>query len=236
MKNMYRLATLTLITLLLSACSGKKVELDRNVFETQKIEVVRVEQIESGLSAEISTRGKEVGKFGGVSGFVIGSLVDANTNSVRARSLAPLSKALSNYDINQQISDSLAKQLKGRAFTEQVRLDTSFDPKRKAYLTPQIMPNVIMAADYSSVTVILEVFTYQNKDSKQPHKGTYTATAEHALDEQGKEISKEDNFQYWADNPEILIDNINQKIDEAVSQFAQDFNSPDGASLGSDAS
>ena len=86
MKNIYSLATVTLVTLLLSACAGKKVELDRNVFETQKIEVVRVEQIESGLSAEISTRGKEVGKFGGVSGFVIGSLVDANTNSVRARS------------------------------------------------------------------------------------------------------------------------------------------------------
>lgn len=236
MKNTYRLVTITLITLLLSACAGKSIELDRDVFEAQKIEVVRVEQIESGLSAEISTRGKEVGKFGGVSGFVIGSLVDANTNSVRARSVAPLSKALSDYNINQKISDSLSKHLKGRAFAEQVKLDTSFDPKRKAYLTPQIMPNVVMAADYSSVTVVLEVFTYQNKDSKRPHKGTYTAIAEHILDEQGKEISKKDNFQYWADNPEILIDNINQKIDQAVSQFAQDFNSPDGASLDSDAS
>jgi len=182
MNNLSRLAVIGLVTIFLSACAGKKVELNRTVFESQKIEVVRIDQMESTISAEKSNQAKKVGLIGGVAGVLIGSVVDNNTNAARAKSLTPLADALSNYDVNQQI---------------------------------------VMAADYSGFTVTLNVVTYQNKDGKKPHKGEYIA--EHLLDAQGEEVTKEDNFQFWLDNPDNLIENITKKIDEAVAAFATDF-------------
>lgn len=225
MNNLSRLAVIGLVTIFLSACAGKKVELNRTVFESQKIEVVRIDQMESTISAEKSNQAKKVGLIGGVAGVLIGSVVDNNTNAARAKSLTPLADALSNYDVNQQISDALAKHLTGSAFAEQINFDTNFDPKDKVkpYLVPRVTPSVVMAADYSGFTVTLNVVTYQNKEGKKPHKGEYIA--EHLLDAQGEEVTKEDNFQFWLDNPDNLIESITKKIDEAVAAFATDFNS-----------
>ena len=228
MSNSYRklihLSTLLLVAGTLSACAGKKIELDRTVFETQKVEVVRINQLGSILTAEKSNSGKKVGLIGGVAGVLIGSAVDANTNKSRAKKLTPLAQAMGEYDVNQKIIESLQKQLKGNAFNEQLRLDTNFDPKDKVkpYLVPRVSPSVVMAADYASISVVLNVVTYQNKEGKRPHKEKYSA--EYILDSQGEKVNKEDNFQFWSDNPELLKENISATIDEAVSKFANDFN------------
>ena len=45
--KLIQLITVLLVAGALSACAGKKIELDRTVFETQKIEVVRIDQLGS---------------------------------------------------------------------------------------------------------------------------------------------------------------------------------------------
>ena len=84
-----------------------------------------------------------------------------------------------------------------------------------------------MAADYSSVTVSLDVVTYQNKDGVKPHRGTYAA--DYLLDSQGEKVTRSDNFQFWLDNADILKEKISANIDQAAAKFANDFNSPDKA-------
>ena len=224
MKNSYQLTIIIVISIFLSACAAKKNQLDRSIFQSNKIEVIRIDQLGSNLSAEKSNRAKKIGLIGGVPGVLIGSVVDSKTNATRTKTLAPLTKALGDYDINQQILDSLSKQLTGRAFAARVNLDTSFEAKEKikAFLVPRLTPSVVMSADYSSVTVLLEVITYQNRRGRKPHRGTYSAA--HVLDDHGEEVTKEDNFQFWLDNPEILIENISEKIDQAVAEFIQDYN------------
>ena len=233
-RNLYSLAVIALAAVLLSACTGKKVELDRSIFDSRKVEAVRIDQLDSSLSAEKSNSGKKVGLIGGVAGVLIGSAVDANTNASRTKKLTPLSQALGEYDINKQIAASLENHLKGSAFAEQMRLDTNFDPKDKTklFLVPRVTPNVIMAADYSSISVILNTITYQNDEGKKPHRGEYSA--EYILYSQGEEVNKEDNFQFWSDNPDLLKENINATIDQAVNDFASDFNSSSGVPTNND--
>ena len=165
-----------------------------------------------------------MGLIGGVAGVLIGSAVDANTNKKRAKKLTPIEQALGEFDVNKQVSVSLQKHLSGGAFAEQVNFDTAFDPKEKlkSYLVPRVTPNVVMAADYSSISVVLNTVTYQNREGKRPYRGTYTS--EYILDSQGEEVTKEDNFQFWSDNPDILKQKITATIDEATLAFAKDFN------------
>ena len=222
---MYRLAVISLMILLLSACAGKGIELNRSVFESNKIALVRVDQLQSTVRAEKSTTREKIGIFGGVTGVVVGTVIDKSTDAARARSLTPLAKALSDYNINQHVSDALANHLRGGAFAERVTFDTIINPKDKTkpYLVPRVTPSVVMAADYSSIIVTFEVVTYQNREGKKPHRGVYSA--EHVLDSHGEKVTKSDNFQFWLDNADILKEHISLKIDEAAAEFAKDFNS-----------
>ena len=226
MNNFHRLLTISLLAIFLSACAGKKVELDRAVLSSQKIEAVRIDQISNAIGSQKSTVAKKVGPFAGVGGFLISTAIDRSTNARRNKKLAPLTEALADYDISKQTETALRKNLKGNVFASELNIDSNFDPKDKTkpYLVPTVTPSAIMAANYSKMSVELAVVTYQNKDGKRPNKQSYVS--EYVLDSQGEKVNKEDNFQFWSDNPELLIERINMLIDEAASKFALDFNSP----------
>ena len=226
MKNFYRLLIVSVLLVFLSACAGKKIELDRDLLSSQKIETVRIDQVSNSIGSQKSTVAKKVGPFAGVGGALVSRAIDLRTNAKRTKKLAPLAEALGDYDISKQLEGALKKHLKGNTFADELNLDTSFDPKDKTkpYLVPKVTPIAVMAANYSKVSVELEVATYLNQDAKRPNRESYIS--EYVLDSQGEKVSKKDNFQYWTDNPDLLIEQLNILIDESASKFALDFNSP----------
>lgn len=226
MKNFQKLLAVFLLAILLSACAGKKIELDRAVFNSQKIAAVRIDSMSNTIESQKSGIRKKVGPYAGVGGFLISTAIDRSTNAQRNRKIAPLAEALGDYDIGEQVGESLEKHLKGNTFAENLAIDTNFDPKDKTklYLVPTVIPSAIMSVDYSTVSVELAVQTYQNKSGKRPSSQSYTS--EYVLDSQGEKVNREDNFQFWTDNPELLIEQVNTLIDEAAVKFALDYNSP----------
>jgi len=194
----------TLITLILglflSACAGKKVELDRGVFESQKIKWVQLAQLASPLSSEV-----------------------ASSNSARRKKIEPLVENLKGYDVNKTTFAAFDKALSGVAFGQPLQIETEFDAQnQKPFLVPQIQPAVVISADYSKILVAATVSIYQNKEGKKPYKADYLS--EQILDDGGEEVTKDDRYQFWLDNPEMIIEKIELGAQEIAEQMAEDFN------------
>jgi len=213
-----------ILGLFLSACAGKKVELDRGVFESQKIKWVQLAQLASPLSSEVASSAATTGAIaGGLVGVLIGGAIDANTNSARRKKIEPLVENLKGYDVNKTTFAVFDKALSGVAFGQPLQIETEFDAQnQKPFLVPQIQPAVVISADYSKILVAATVSIYQNKEGKKPYKADYLS--EQILDDGGEEVTKDDRYQFWLDNPEMIIEKIELGAQEIAEQMAEDFN------------
>ncbi len=222
----YKLLSILTMTLLLSACAGKKVELDRGVFEQQQISKARLSTAPVTLSPELSTTARTTGVIaGGIVGVLIGGAIDANTNSARAKKLEPLNASLADYSLADTIQEALEAAIKGPAFAEQVTIDRQFDEEdKKPYLVPTFEAAATMAADFKEIRVLLTATLYQNKDGKRPFTGLYSATQ--LIEGAAEESSKDDRYQFWSDNPEVIVSKLKLAIDEVVAAMVSDFNAP----------
>ena len=81
-----------------------------------------------------------------------------------------------------------------------------------------------MSSSYDVVDITLKVTTAQKspRNTENQHKSTYSS--QQLIDNASLESGKEENKQYWIDNPIILKEKIVNGLYDVAEQFADDFN------------
>jgi len=221
-----RLFSIFSICLMSTACST--TSLNRTLVHEEKIKIVYVNELNGNISIEKSNSGKIIGTgVGGVVGALVGNAIDSNTNSKRAEGLTILQGKINDFNVNKIIQNALTHHVQdSAAFSDEVEVTSEFDSTvKKPYLIPVLTPSIIMSADYSSIDITLKTSTSQkaiNSDTKQnQYKGKYESNQIIS----SASTSKDENKQYWIDNPVDLKERVVNGLYDVTKQFADDFNS-----------
>ena len=210
----------------ISACASNS-PLNRDLIHQEKIQTVNVTQLDENISIKASSSGLVIGAVaGGLIGGAIGSAVDSNINSGRKKNFASTQESINNFNVNVILKNALEhKLLDGKAFSDSVVIDTGFDQSvKKPYLIPVLTPSIVMSSSYDVVDITLKVTTAQKspRNTENQHKSTYSS--QQLIDNASLESGKEENKQYWIDNPIILKEKIVNGLYDVAEQFADDFN------------
>ena len=210
----------------ISACASNS-PLNRDLIHQEKIQTVNVKQLDENISIKESSSGLFIGAVaGGLIGGAIGSAVDSNINSGRKKNFASTQESINNFNVNVILKNALEhKLLDGKAFSDSVVIDTGFDQSvKKPYLIPVLTPSIVMSSSYDVVDITLKVTTAQKspRNTENQHKSTYSS--QQLIDNASLESGKEENKQYWIDNPIILKEKIVNGLYDVAEQFADDFN------------
>lgn len=210
----------------ISACASNS-PLNRDLIHQEKIQTVNVKQLDENISIQESSSGLVIGAVaGGLIGGAIGSAVDSNINSGRKKNFASTQESINNFNVNVILKNALEhKLLDGKAFSDSVVIDTGFDQSvKKPYLIPVLTPSIVMSSSYDVVDITLKVTTAQKspRNTENQHKSTYSS--QQLIDNASLESGKEENKQYWIDNPIILKEKIVNGLYDVAEQFADDFN------------
>ena len=221
-----RLFSIFSICLMSTACST--TSLNRTLVHQEKIKIVYVNELNGNISIEKSNSGKIIGTgVGGVVGALVGNAIDSSTNSKRAEGLTILQGKINDFNVNKIIQNALTHHVQdSAAFSDEVEVTSEFDSTvKKPYLIPVLTPSIIMSADYSSIDITLKTSTSQkaiNSDTKQnQYKGKYESSQIIS----SASTSKDENKQYWIDNPVELKERVVNGLYDVTKQFADDFNS-----------
>ena len=210
----------------ISACASNS-PLNRDLIHQEKIQTVNVTHLDENISIKASSSGLVIGAVaGGLIGGAIGSAVDSNINSGRKKNFASTQESINNFNVNVILKNALEhKLLDGKAFSDSVVIDTGFDQSvKKPYLIPVLTPSIVMSSSYDVVDITLKVTTAQKspRNTENQHKSTYSS--QQLIDNASLESGKEENKQYWIDNPIILKEKIVNGLYDVAEQFADDFN------------
>lgn len=219
-----KLLAIIVISIGLSACASTP-ELNRELVHQQKIKTVNLNQLEQNISIDAANNRTTSALAGGLVGALVGGAIDANTNAKRRKALEPYHAVLDVMDVNKILKNALEHNLiEGNAFSDEVVIDTNFDKSVKANnLTPILTPSVVMLSNYSGIVVALSSSLSQDSTDKKQRRYRSTYTSEQPLDS-ALVTQKEDNKQYWLDNPIVLREKIFDGLYDVAKQFADDLN------------
>jgi len=209
---------------ILSACAGTPVELNRAAFNNKKIEAIYLPIGKTHIVVEQSDAGEIGGAGAGLLGAVIGSAIDAGTNSKRNSRLAPVLNALKNYDPATFLTETLQTEAQGLAFNTPLTIEAYNTKTKPVALTPMLTPAYIMSPDYSYVVISLSASMKQVGENTSTFYNNYSS-----IQTNKKEGDENTKRQFWIDNPNELIHQIQAGIYEVVQRFATDFNGDDTA-------
>lgn len=215
---------LLLAAIVLSACAGTPVELNRATFNNKKIEAIYLPIGKTHIAVEQSDAGEIGGAGAGLLGVVIGSAIDAGTNSKRNSRLAPVLNALKNYDPATFLTETLQTEAQGLAFNTPLTIETYNTKTKPVALTPMLTPAYTMSPDYSYVVISLSASMKQVGENTSTFYNNYSS-----IQTNKKEGDENTKRQFWIDNPNELIHQIQAGIYEVVQRFAADFNGDDAA-------
>jgi len=215
--------------LFLSACASTP-ELNRGLVHQEKIKTINLDKMDQNISIQVANNGVTGAAAGGLIGILVAGAIDGSTNTKRKKALEPYHEVLNDINVNMVLKNALEhNMLDSKAFSEDVVINTEYDKEiKKPYLTPILTPNVIMLANYSGVLVSIVASTAQESAKKKQNKYSSVYQSEQLMDEAFL-AKKEENKQYWKDNPLILKEKIVDGIYDAAKQFTDDFNSEQAA-------
>jgi len=204
-----------------TACTSTKT-LDRTLVQQQKVKTVNLNLLDENISIDKTRTGVIVGGVaGGLIGGAIGAAVDSGTNARRKEGLSLIQQNINNINANAVLKNALQHNLVGNAFNDDLVILTAFDESdKKPYLTPVLKPSIVMSPNYSAFEVELKASTAY--DSQKRYKATYSSQK---LANTSTGATKEQNKQFWADNPLILKEKLVDALYDVSKQFADDFNS-----------
>ena len=222
MKIKAKLILILIVCATATACSSTK-NLDRTLVQQKKIKTVNLNQLDENIAIEKADSGLVTGAvIGGVVGGVIGNAIDSGTNKKRKKGFALIQENINNINANAVLKNALQHNLVGSAFSENLIIDSEYDKSiKKPYLIPILKPSIVMSSNYSSFEVKLKAST--TYDGQKKYKSSYTV--EKIADTPGLDPTKEQNKQFWADNPLILKEKLVDALYDVTKQFANDFNS-----------
>ncbi len=199
MKKHLKLFLMLLMMSISTACTTTST-LNRGLVHEEKIKVVKLKQLVQNISVEVS---------------------DSSVNGA----LTPLQEKINDIDFNKVMKNALVHNLSdGRAFSENVLIDSDFDQSiKKPFLIPVLTPSIVIAADFNRLTVSLDAVIAQRTESQKENSYISVYTSLQTLDSDA--VSKrKDNMQYWMDYPVVLKEKIVDGLYSVAKQFAADFN------------
>lgn len=211
-----------------SACSTTKVQLNRDLVHQEKVNTINVNPMVENISIELSNSGTTTGVVaGGLVGALIGGAVDSSINSSRKKSFGEIQESTNVMGSNAILKNALTHYSEGNAFGENVIINLGFDNSiKKPYLLPILTPSITMSSNYGVIDILLKTSTTQkssnNSEKQNQYKGSYSS--QQVIESDTLDASKEDNKQYWIDNPIILREKIVDGLYDVAKQFADDFN------------
>ncbi len=215
---MIRVLSILLLSLVITACAGTPVELNRSTFDSRKIESIQVIEHGAKIQYQRSDSGAGAGAAGaGLLGALVGSAIDSGVNTKRSKSIAPVLESMGGYNPNLYLKSALMNEATGIAF--QPALNVTMGGAVDGKLAPRVTPSYTITPDFENVYVSLSVSVEQIADEEKDYQRIYTGNEFN--DRAG---SKEEKRQDWIDNPEKLIAKFQSAISDAVQRFVADFN------------
>lgn len=220
------LLTTLLVCLVLSGCASTST-LNRELVHKEKIKTVKVNRMEQNINIQQADSTTTGAVAGGLIGVLISSAVDSSSNEKRQTALEPFIEMLVGLDVNKILKNALEHTLSGgSAFVEDVDVNVNYgEGIASPFLTPIVTPKVIMLANYSGVRADLHVSTSQGNNGKKQNKFVSVYSSKQLMDTTSL-AKREQNKQFWKDNPVLLREKIVNALYDATKQFADDFNKP----------
>lgn len=203
---------------ILSACAGTPVELNRATFDNKKIETIYIPKEKTRLTVVQSDASAAAAGAGLIGAIIVGS-IDANTNSKRNTKLAPVLDAIRDYDPATFLTETLQTEVQGSAFSAPLNVQPYSKSEESPALKPLLTPTYLVLPDYSQVIISLSVSMKQLGENGGYFSNNYSSSQQNK--KEGDENTKR---QHWIDNPNELIHQIQAGIYEVVQRFAVDFN------------
>ncbi|MGB1311856.1 MAG: hypothetical protein ACPG47_11615 [Leucothrix sp.] len=215
-------ATLLIMTLaILAGCSSNPITLDRKALAANKIQTIDLtapEQITYTRSKRVSRSTGILG--GGMLGALVGMGIDGVVNSNRADVIAPILKAMGNYNTNKVFSSKLAA-LKGPSFAPVIAVKSH----KAAVSSPLNVLNVVTSYTLSENHQAVDVSTVakiKTSEKAPVYKRRYSANA--PIDTNLKAGERINVTAWLAKNPSKLKQAIEQGMDSVIQQLSTDFN------------
>ena len=169
-------ATLLALTLtVLAGCSSNPTGLDRKALAANKItavDLVSPEQMTYTRSQGASRATSIIG--GGLIGAVVGMGVDGAINMNRASTVAPIIKALGNYNTNAIFQKKLAT-MRGASFAPNLKVTGHKTPVKSGLNVLNVATNYILSSNHQAVSVNA-VAQIKPTEKSAVHTGRFAAT------------------------------------------------------------
>jgi len=215
-----------------TACTTTQTPLNRDLIHKEKIQTVNLNQLGQNIRIELANSSSgstaaALGSVGGAGGALLGSLlgsaIDAGTNSKRVKAFTEIQDKLNDINLNAVLHNALEHNLVGSAFSESLIIDTEFDRTiKKPYLKPILTANVVMSSNLSTISISLKTSTTQKNQSGDLKQYNKSYFSQQFIDD--KSLGKEGNKQFWIDNPIVLKEKLVNGLYHVASQFAEDYN------------
>lgn len=206
------------LLLVISGCSANPT-LNRQALSGNKISSIQLnasKQLESEVGDKAVMASHSSG--GGLIGAVIGLSVDSIINANRRRVIAPVIKALGDYNIETQLANKL-RLIKGHSFSTPLNVNlVQSNPSLKEN-DLQISTNTYLEANHQNVVTVSKM-QIKPANSSTVYNSTYKEQAAIDFGEK-KGINA---TQYLTENPDKLKNAIEQTLNNTVSKIAHDLN------------
>lgn len=227
MGNNIKATLLALSLAVLAGCSSTPTGLDRTALAANKIASVDLtspSQITYTRSQGASRATSIIG--GGLVGALVGMGVDGAINMNRASTVAPVTKALGNYDTNAIFRRKLAT-LKGPSFAPGLTVNAHKVPVESALNVLNVATNYVLSSNHQAVTVNA---TAKIKPSEKTAIYAKRFAAKSPIDMGLKQGERINATEWLTKNPAKLKQAIELGMDNIVQQISVEINTGTPAS------
>jgi hypothetical protein len=223
MKEFSKYILLIAVAGLLNACATSPVAIDQRAFNSNKIQELHIQPLKNNITPVKQSTASIASTLGaGLIGSVASSVFDAGVHLTQKQKLNGMLERIKDYDVNVALKNILADKLQGEAFSDDLTIrERPAQATALPLMTPSIKPKVVMSKNYTTIGVVLDTRTLISK-SQAPFKSAYFS--ERFIDESIVSDNKNDNKQYWVENPDVLINKIESGLAEIAQQFADEYN------------
>ena len=221
MNTRIKAAFLAISLAVLAGCSSTPIDLDRKALAANKvntIDLTSAKKITYTRSEGASRATSMLG--GGLVGALVGMGVDGAINMNRASTIAPIIKAMGNYNTSDVFKRKLAG-LKGPSFANGLKVNSYETPVESELNVLNIASGYVLSANHQAVGVGA---TAKIKTSEKAPVYAKRYSASSPIQMGLKEGEKINATRWLTKNPAKLKQAIESAMDKIVQQIAVDYN------------
>ncbi len=219
MRYFSHLLFITFLLLALTSCSSNPTSLDRQKLSKNKISLINLSAPET-ITYERSTKGVQAASGFGFIGGLTGSIIDESVNASRNKSLQPIIKSLTGYNVRNSLNAKLAK-LSGNSFKPGLKVTNQEIPAFSELNSLGVQANYTLSANHQFVMVNANTKLKTSED-KAPYTRMFNERSQIPLNlKKGQKLNV---TQFLIDNPQILKNTIETTLNKIVKKISDDIN------------